>query len=107
MKKNKILIIILCITILLTFLLVRRNKIVGTIYGPEMDKIVVNNISYVWLNTPYTGSHKRIYIGKGAWQNGERVLNLYRINGDEEFNYLYARFEWEGQIYIRESLVKK
>lgn len=103
-KKYKFLIAIICVVMCLLFWFIQRNIIVGTIYGAEMEKIIIDNVTYVRGDTPYNGTDKSFHIGKGAWQDGTRVLDLYRIKGDEEFNYLYARHGWEGQMYVRENL---
>ena len=65
-KKYKFLITSVCIATCLLFWFIQRNKIVGTIYGAEMEKIIIDNASYVWGDTPYNSSDKSFHIGKGA-----------------------------------------
>jgi len=104
-KKYRILILAISLILCLSIFFIQRNKIVGTVYGPEMQKIVINEVSYVWDNeTPYSGTDKSFHIGKGAWQDGTRVVDLYKIKGDKDFNYLYARHGYEGKMYVREQL---
>ena len=103
-KRYKVLVVMLCVVMCFLFWFIQRNKIVATVYGAEMEKIIINNVSYVRKDTPYSGTNKSTHIGKAAWQDGTRVLDLYRIKGDEDFNYLYARHGWEGYMYVRESL---
>lgn len=103
-KKCKLFIVCLCFCIYLFIFFIRWNKIVGIIYGPEMDKIIIDNVAYVKCYTLHSSLHKSFHIGKGAWRNGIRVLDLYRIKGDKKFKYLYARYEWEGQTYVREDI---
>ena len=101
-KKLIILIAILCTVLCVALWFVHHNRIVGTVSGAEMEKIIIGDVTYVWGDTPYHGTDKGAYIGKGAWKDGTRVLDLYRIKGDDAFDYLYARFGWEGQMYVRE-----
>lgn len=108
MKKKYILLIaLLCVALCLLLGYMQWNKIVGTVYGAEMEKIVIDGVAYVWGDTPYHGTDKGLHIGKGAWKDGTRVLDLYRIKGDDAFNYLYARFGWEGQMYVRVTFAKQ
>ena len=84
------------------------NKIVGTVKGPEMNEIVLGDVTYVWLTSgecPYN-PQKNSHIGKGAWGDGTIALDLYILKGDEDFNYLLARSGHEGQMYIRESILE-
>lgn len=100
--------ILICVALCLLLWLFGRNKIVGTIHGAEMNQIIVDNVTYVISNTGvYNGTQKGSYIGKGAWPNGEAVLDLYRLKGDTDFYYLYARFGWEGEMYQREDMINE
>ena len=111
MKKKKVMYAVLISVVLVigcNVWFAQYNKIVGTIYGPEMQEITINDVTYIWATTencPYNGQDKGFHIGKGAWRDGTRQLDLYRIKGDDAFNYLYARWEWEGQMYMREDLM--
>lgn len=100
--------ILICTTLCLLLWFSGHNKIVGTVYGADMERIVVNNVTYVISSTVvYSGADKGDYIGKGAWSNGEAVLDLYRLKGDTDFFYLYARFGWEGEMYQREDMINE
>ena len=112
MKKRKmtnIILIVLAVILVFGLWFYNYNKIVGTVKGPEMQKIIIKDITYTWWSgddaCPYQGTDKSNHIGKGAWSDGERVLDLYKLKGDTEFNYLYARSGWEGQMYVCEEIV--
>lgn len=113
MKKIKITyfaIIFLVITIGFLLWFSQYNKIVGTVHGAEMDKIIIDDVTYIWATSeicPYNGTDKSFHIGKGAWSDGTRILDLYKIKDDKDFNFLYARWGWEGQMYMRESLINE
>lgn len=108
-KTNRwILAILICVALCLLLWFSGRNKIVGTVYGEEMERIVVNNVTYVPNTVEIcNGTDKSVYIGKGARSNGEVVVDLYKLDQDTNLSYLYVRFGQKGQIYQRENLFSK
>ena len=109
MKRTyKYLAIVFLIALLLFGWFLRYSKIVGTVYGAETDQIIIDDIVYIRTTSeecPYNSSDKGLHIGKGAWLDGTPVLDLYRIKGDTAFNYIYVRYEWVGEIYMRENMI--
>ena len=113
MKQRKIVytaVIILAIVIISGAYFFNHNKIVATVRGAEMDEIIMGETTYIkWSGSdmcPYSRTDKDKFLGSGAYSDGTKVLEIYTVKGDKDINYLYARFGYEGQMYVRESLIK-
>ena len=81
---------------------------IGTVQGPEWDVITIDGVEYVKAygeHDTYSSSDKDTHLG--YIESGDNKLNVYSIKGDTEGNYLYIRWEWEGDIYVRKDLIKE
>ena len=81
---------------------------IGTVQGPEWDVITIDGVEYVKAygeHDIYASSDKDTHLG--YIESGGNKLNVYSIKGDTEGNYLYVRWEWEGDIYVRKDLIKE
>ena len=81
---------------------------IGTVQGSEWDVITIDGVEYVKADGEYdiySSSDKDTHLG--YIESGDNKLNVYSIQGDTEGNYLYVRWEWEGDIYVRKDLVKE
>lgn len=72
--------------------------VVGTITGPEWEYMTVGGKTYVIAHdAPVNGTDKGPFIGIAT--NDAAKFRVYSIKGSDE--YLYCRWEWEGEIYKR------
>ena len=81
---------------------------IGTVSGPEWDTVTVNGVEYIKAPPGYDiydSSDKDDHLG--IIKSGDKTFHVYTIKGDTEGEYLYVRWEWEGDIYIRKDLVKE
>lgn len=81
---------------------------IGTVQGPEWDVITIDGVEYVKAygkHDTYSSSDKDAYLG--YIESGDNKMDVYSIKGDTEGNYLYVRWEWEGDIYVRKDLIKE
>lgn len=74
------------------------GKAIGTISGVENEKIVIGNMGYI-LDTSCDFSHadKGAYLGKVS--NASLTMRVYSVKGDNEGEYIYALWDWEGAFY--------
>ena len=82
----------------------------GTVEGPEWDVLCVDGITYIsegsaGIVIPYNRSDRGLHVG--IIRSGDHIFHIYRIKGDPERNYLYRRWEWEGEMYVRQDLAEK
>ena len=96
------------ILILALLMLTGCTAPIGTVQGSEWDVITIDGVEYVKADGEhdiYSSSDKDTHLG--YIESGDNKLNIYSIKGDTEGNYLYIRWEWEGDIYVRKDLVKE
>ena len=87
--------------IVAAMLLLGRENIVGRISGPEQDYLEIDGVSYVrWDDAPYTIADRGEYLGIAT--DGAEEFCLYAVRGDEERNYIYCFWDWEGFFYRKE-----
>lgn len=81
---------------------------IGTAEGAEWDRIILDGAEYIPVDEApdgldvYSGSDRGAYLG--YIESGDETLRVYAIRGDEARDYLYVRWEWEGEIYVRREL---
>lgn len=79
---------------------------IGTVEGAEWDTITIDGVVYIKAPAEfdiYSSVDKDEHLG--IIQSGDQTLDLYTIKGDTEHNYLYVRWEWDGDIYVRKDYV--
>ena len=85
----------------LAVVLLGRYKVVGRITGPEWDHLEMGGVTYARRDsTPYSIADKGEFLGLAT--DGERKFRLYAVKGDEERNYIYCFWDWEGFFYQKE-----
>lgn len=92
------------ILIFILLMLTGCSKPIGTVKGPEWDVITIGGVEYVKASGEfdiYSSSDKGSHLG--VIKSGDNKLDVYAIKGDTEQNYLYVRWEWEGDIYVRKD----
>lgn len=94
------------ILILVMLILSGCAATIGTVEGPEWDVIAIDGIEYIKASDEYdiySSADKDDHLG--IIKSGDQTLDVYTIKGDTEQNYLYVRWEWEGDIYVRKDYV--
>lgn len=96
----------ICCSVLLALLIGRTvyqntfGQSIGMISGPEYEWMTVDGQLYeIDQHTPFHASDKGHYMGK--IDNGDRVYRIYAVRGTAD--YLYCRWQWEGEIYKKVS----
>ena len=103
MKKTiAISLVTICILVLTAC---NGGKAVGTIHGAENDYILYNDVTYV-LDTSqnFSNNDRGEYLGKVT--NDKITMKIYTIKGDNNLDYIYALWDWEGNIYVKENREK-
>lgn len=89
------------LAVILAAVLLGRGKAVGRITGPEWDHLELDGVSYARCDTaPYAAGDKGEFLGLAA--AGEETFRLYAVKGDEEREYIYCFWDWEGFFYQKE-----
>ena len=99
---KKLIAVILMSVCTLVLAACNNDKAVGTIYGAENDYILYNDVTYVAdTSNNFSNKDRGEYLGKVT--NDKVTMKIYTVKGDENLGYLYALWDWEGNIYIREQ----
>jgi len=99
---KKILSTVIAVAIILVLAACNNDKAVGTIHGAENDYILYNDVTYVVdTSNNFSNKDRGEYLGKVT--NDKVTMKIYTVKGDENLDYLYALWDWEGNIYIREQ----
>lgn len=102
-KKAKKIILILCGALFLVSCIsigkaTLASKEIGTISGPEYDYITIDDVRYeVDYNTGFSNADKGKYLG--IIRSGENTFRIDSVKGDEESQYIYRLWDWEGAFY--------
>ena len=102
-KRLKVFLAIISIGLIVTtgLFVYRENKIIGEISGPEFDRLTIGETKYTLTNkTGYPSVEKGKYLGKANYR--ESTVRLYTVKNDQENKYIYATWDWEGMVYVRE-----
>ena len=101
MKKKSPL--MLCIAAaLLIAILVLRGRVIGTVRGAELEKIIIDDVTYVqnpFLDFSY--ADKGRFLGRAV--NDKVTFRVYAVKGDTEGQYLYRLWSWEGAFYEKKD----
>ena len=101
MKKKSPL--MLCIAAaLLIAILVLRGRVIGTVRGAELEKIIIDDVTYVqnpFLDFSY--ADKGRYLGRAV--NDKVTFRVYAVKGDAEGQYLYRLWSWEGAFSEKQN----
>lgn len=104
-KKVKKMVLVLCgILFVISCILLGKSilgsKEIGTISGPEYDYITIDGVKYeVDYNTGFSSADRGKYMG--IIRSGESTFRIYSVKGDEESQYIYRLWDWEGAFYKR------
>ena len=102
-KKVKKLVLLLCgalflISIISIGKIVLGAKEIGTISGAEYDYITMDDITYeIDHNHDFSSADKEKYLG--VIRSGDNTFRIYSVKGDEENQYIYRLWDWEGAFY--------
>ena len=73
-------------------------KEIGTISGAEYDYITIDGVTYeLDHNHDFSNADKGKYLG--VIRSGDNTFRIYSVKGDEENQYIYRLWDWEGAFY--------
>lgn len=76
------------------------NKVIGNVSGLENERITINDVVYERdLFTDFSRKDRGTYIGKV--ENSHITIRVYSVKGDNDGEYIYALWDWEGGFYSR------
>ena len=79
-----------------------KFPVIGKVYGPENERIEIDGITYVHTtDRPYTANDRGRYLG--VVKNGDFVMRVYEIKGDESGEWRFALWDWEGYFYRKDG----
>jgi len=80
-----------------------NNKVIGTVSGLENERITINDVVYERdLFTDFSRKDRGTYLGKV--ENSHITMRVYSVKGDNDGDYIYAFWDWEGGFYRKEVL---
>lgn len=99
---KKIISVAICIAMVLS-LSACGSKTIGTIKGAEWDFIEIDGVEYAKVtDSGIHQSDKDKYLGKVS-DNGKITFKCYSVKDDDEGQYIYCLWDWEGSVYQRTS----
>ena len=100
--KKKLLLILCAAAVLLCAILLFRGRVIGTVKGAEMEKIIIGDVVYHQNNdTGLSYRDKGRFLGRAV--SGDITFRVYAVKGDTEGQYLYRLWSWEGAFYERQD----
>lgn len=101
--------IIIALLFCLMLLVGCSNNVIGTVSGAENDYIIIDNIKYIkdysdeYQN--YSSNDKDKFLGNVT--AGDKIkMKVYSVKNDEDRNFIYALWGYEGCFYVREDRAK-
>lgn len=104
-KKVKKMVLLLCgILFLISVISIAKvtigAKVIGTISGSEYDYITIDDVTYeVDYNTGLSNADKGKFLG--IIRSGDNTFRIYSVEGDNENQYIYRLWDYEGAFYKR------
>lgn len=102
-KKVKKMVLFLCgVLFLVSIISIAKvtivAKVIGTISGPEYDYITIDDGTYeVDYNTGLFNTDKGKFLG--IIRSGDHIFRIYSVKGDNENQYIYRLWDYEGAFY--------
>lgn len=99
---KKIISVVICVALVLS-LSACGSKTIGIIKGAEWDFIEIDGVEYAKVTE--SGIHqsdKDNYLGKVS-DGGKISFKCYSVKDDDERQYIYCLWGWEGSVYQRIS----
>ena len=98
---KKLISMVICIVVL--SLTACGSKTIGIIKGAEWDSIEIDGIEYIKItDSDIHQSDKDKYLGKVS-DGGKITFKCYSVKNDDDRQYIYCIWDWEGSVYKRTS----
>ena len=93
----------LCIAaVLLVIILLVHGRKIGTVRGAEMEKIIIDDVTYVENSRlDFSSGDKGRFLGFAT--NGDVTFFVFSVKGDTERQYLYRLWGYDGAFYERQD----
>lgn len=110
-KSNKKLTIIL-ILVILSFLIIglvlsiKRNKVIGYVYGSEHEYISIGEETFTQCNNPgvQTASARNRRLGVVRFKSDSREkMKVWSVKGYDDLEYIYTVWVYDGAYYRKDS----
>lgn len=103
-------IIIIALFICLALLVGCSNNVIGTVSGAENEYIVIDNIKYIKDYSDeyqtYSSNDKDKFLGNVT--AGDKIkMKVYSVKDDEDRNFIYTLWGYDGCFYVREEITEK
>ncbi len=90
--------LLICISIVIY----SQTKVIGSIKGAEMEIIEIDGVRYEQDNSSgFTSIDRGKFLG--IVSNDDVKFRVYSVKGDEDNQYLFRLWDWEGAFYRREE----
>lgn len=102
-KKVKKIVLFFCgVLLLISIISIGRaalgSKEIGTISGAEYDYITIDGVIYeIDHKHDFSSADRGKYLG--VIRSGDNIFRIYSVKGDEENQYIYRLWDWEGAFY--------
>ena len=98
-----VIVLILCAVFLCGSLFIYKfffAKPIGTIEGPEFDRITIDGVVYEEdYSHDYNAGDKKAYLGKVETKDSQVTFRVYSVEGTKE--YVYTLSFYDGRFYKR------
>ncbi len=102
MKKSILIGAGVFLIICISFIIYSQTKVIGSVRGAEMEIIEIDGVRYEQDNTSgFTSIDRDKFLG--IVTNDNVKFRVYTVKGDEDHEYLFRLWEWEGAFYKREE----
>ena len=102
MKRASMLVVVFCASFMLLqiYRYTVGAKVIGTICGAEWDQILIESTVYEIDHSNYFSSAAK---GRflGVVVSGDTKFRIYDVKGDNEGQFIYRLWDWEGNFYRR------
>lgn len=73
-------------------------KVIGTVDGLEWDQITIEDRIYkIDHSSHFSSADKGDFLGIAI--SGDNSFRIYGVKGDDEGQYIYRLWDWEGAFY--------
>ncbi len=102
MKKSILIGAGVFLVICISLIIYTQTKVIGSIHGAEMEIIEMDGVRYEQDNASgYTSIDRDKFLG--IVTNDNVKFRVYTVKGDEECEYLFRLWDWEGAFYRKEE----
>lgn len=102
MKRASVLAVVLCVSFILLqiYRYTIGAKVIGIICGAEWDRILIESTVYeIDHSNHFSSADKGRFLGVVV--SGDTKVRIYDVKGDNEGQFIYRLWDWEGDFYKR------